>query len=294
MTMSGMRSMSVGLSLALAAALVLPAGSLRAAEFDTEGVNPGRWTMDLEAAKKQAAGKKTVLLLNFSGSDWCGWCKLMEKDVFSQQAWRDYAAGNVAMVVIDFPQGKDIVPEKYVRRNEELKDTFDVEGFPTFVVLDSDGATELGRLSAGRDKTPESFIAELRALCRYRPAEVDAYAAGLNEEDAAAYRRMVAEIAAAHRIVREQKESLAAAGRKMEEAEGRIVALQESAADFRAARLGEEKLKEYRDIKEQLAEATKELQEWLAGKPQRSDENNRRYQEMQAKLQSLAARLGGF
>jgi molecular chaperone DnaK (HSP70) len=123
---------------------------------------------------------------------------------------------------------------------------------------------------------------------------VDAYAAGLNEEDAAAYRRMVAEIAAAHRIVREQKESLAAAGRKMEEAEGRIVALQESAADFRAARLGEEKLKEYRDIKEQLAEATKELQEWLAGKPQRSDENNRRYQEMQAKLQSLAARLGGF
>jgi len=289
----GMRTVAAGLALALAAAAVA-AGGARAGEVDVDGFTPGKWTMDLDAARKHAAGQKTVILLNFTGSDWCGWCTLMEKTVFSQQAWKDHAAKDVATVVVDFPQNKGLVPEKYAKRNEELKTRFGIEGFPTFVILDSDGETELGRLGAGRDKTPESFIAELRGVCRYRPAEVEAYAGKLPADAAAAYRKLAADIAESRKTAKEQKELAAAAEKKAEEAERKIAQLQESAAEFRATQAGEEKLKEYRELKDQLAKAKQELQEWLATKPQRSEENTKKYQEMGAKVQKLAKQLGEF
>ena len=49
-----------------------------------EGAKLGHWTMDFDAATKLAAEKKVPLMLNFTGSDWCGWCKLMDKNVFAE------------------------------------------------------------------------------------------------------------------------------------------------------------------------------------------------------------------
>ena len=120
--------------------------------------------MDLEAAKKLAAEKQLPILLNFTGSDWCYWCKLMEKNVFTQPAWKAYAKDSIIMVLIDFPRDKTAVPEKYKERNDALKNQYGISGYPTFVLLKPDGTNEQGRLKAGRNKTPASFVKELEAL----------------------------------------------------------------------------------------------------------------------------------
>ena len=117
--------------------------------------------MDVEAAKKWAAEKQLPILLNFTGSDWCGWCKLMEKNVFTKPDWKSYAGEHIVMVLIDFPRDQTAVPEKYKARNKSLKDQYGISGYPTFVLLAPDGTTEVARLKAGRNKTPESFIKEI-------------------------------------------------------------------------------------------------------------------------------------
>ncbi|MGD9782041.1 MAG: thioredoxin family protein [Kiritimatiellia bacterium] len=126
-----------------------------------EGAVAGEWTMDLDAAKALAAETGLPLFLNFTGSDWCGWCRMMDKQVFSQEAWKTYAKKNFVLVWIDFPRDKSLVPDAFAERNAKLMQEFGVGGFPTYVLLDSDGHTRLGQAGASRDATPERFIAEL-------------------------------------------------------------------------------------------------------------------------------------
>ena len=130
----------------------------------TEGAQPGEWTMDVAAAKTLAAEKNLPLLLNFTGSDWCGWCKIMERQVFSQEAWKAYAKEHFVLVWIDFPKDKSLVPEAFVERNQQLSREFDVGGYPTYILLDPDGQTRLGQAGASREATPESFIENLETL----------------------------------------------------------------------------------------------------------------------------------
>lgn len=140
-----------------------PMEGLSKEDFDVDGAKIGRWTMDLEAAQKRAAEKQLPLLMNFTGSDWCYWCKLMEKNVFTQPEWSAYATNHIVMVLIDFPRNKTAVPEKYKERNNVLKEQYGIRSYPTFILLKPDGITELARLKAGRDKTPAGFIKEVKA-----------------------------------------------------------------------------------------------------------------------------------
>ena len=76
----------------------------------TSGAELGKWTMDFDAAKTLAAEKEVPILINFTGSDWCGWCKLMDREVFSKAEWQQYAAESLVLVWIDFPRDKALVP----------------------------------------------------------------------------------------------------------------------------------------------------------------------------------------
>lgn len=160
-----------------------------------EGAKVGHWTMDYDAAVKLAAQKKLPLMLNFTGSDWCGWCKLMDENVFAKPEWQKFAAQNAILVTLDFPKDKSIVPEKYVSRNEQLKNQFKVEGYPTYVILESDGKTQIGQLGAGQDKTPKSFIAEFQGVIKTSPAGIAAYIKE-NPSKATAFKKAIAEVEA--------------------------------------------------------------------------------------------------
>ena len=165
-------------------------------KIELEGAKVGVWTMDYDAAVELAGEKKLPLILNFTGSDWCGWCKLMDKNVFAEEVWKTYAKDNVLLVTLDFPRDKSIVPEKYVKRNEKLQEQFGVRGFPTYVVLDNDGKTKLGQLGAGRDKTPSTFIDEFKGVVRMSAGAIEAFLKDFAENDAALQQRRAASVAA--------------------------------------------------------------------------------------------------
>jgi len=147
----------------------------QAGDVQTEGAKVGKWTMDFGAASKLAKEKKLPMMLNFTGSDWCGWCKLMDKSVFAEKKWQEFAGENVVLVTLDFPKDKSIVPEKYVERNSKLQAQFGVRGYPSYVILDSDGETKLGQLGAGKGKTPSSFIDEFNGVVRMSASSIEAY-----------------------------------------------------------------------------------------------------------------------
>jgi protein disulfide-isomerase len=161
--MIGLRSTLAGLLMGL---LALAAQEDGVDAILLEGVKAGRWTMDFDAARKDAARKNLPLLLNFTGSDWCGWCKVMDDSVFHKDEWKEFAADHVVLVTIDFPRDKNIVPAKWKERNSQLKKHFGVRGYPTYVIVAPDGTTKLGHLGANGGKTPESFIKEFRKILK--------------------------------------------------------------------------------------------------------------------------------
>lgn len=100
-----------------------------------------------------------MLLLDFTGSDWCHWCMKTEQDVLEKQEFKDYAIKSLVLVKLDFPD-KKILPGEVKAQNERLKTQFNITGYPTFVLLDKNGR-ELGRLSGYYEGGPKAYIAML-------------------------------------------------------------------------------------------------------------------------------------
>ena len=82
----------------------------------------------------------------FSGSDWCTWCKKLEKEVLSTEAFRKGATNTYELVYIDNPNDKDVLSEHGKKNNRRLTNEYRVRGFPTVLVLDGEGkkVAELG------------------------------------------------------------------------------------------------------------------------------------------------------
>lgn len=154
--------MRIARTAGLLTACLLTAYVASAASVRMDGHVPGEWTMDLDAAQAYAKEHNRAIFMAFSGSDWCGWCRMMDRNVFQRPAWRKYAEANLVLVLIDFPRDKTLVPAKYVQRNNQLKNEYGIDGFPTYVLLDGETGGEAARLGAARDATPESMIAQVR------------------------------------------------------------------------------------------------------------------------------------
>ena len=166
----------------------------------TEGAEPGKWTQDFDAAVKLAKEKHLPLFVNFTGSDWCGWCKLMDRKVFAEKDWEAYAKENLLLVTIDFPSNKSLVPEKYMERNQKLKRKFGVGGYPAYIVLDEDGETKVGQLGASKDASPKSFIQQVKGVLRFTEAGIKSATAKLSEEKAKEYQ----ELLSAHKSAKQE------------------------------------------------------------------------------------------
>ena len=267
---------------------------LMAGDVDIKGAVPGKWTMDIDAATKLAAKKQLPILINFSGSDWCGWCKLMDKNVFSKKEWKDYAESDLLMVMIDFPKDKSIVPKQFAERNDKLKADYEVSGFPTFILLDSDAKTELSRLGAGKDKTPANFIQEIKLASRYRAGEVERFTNTLKKDKKAEYLKIVSAITAKGNAITAKKLQIAEAYESIEDAMKEVAELKLKAAAFRAASMGADKLKQYEALKTDMDKAQTELEAWLKSEPEKTEANMKLFQSMSGEIQDIAAQLGEF
>lgn len=278
----------------LSTALLLSATCAYAEEAAKSGAEVGEWTQDYDAAVKLAQEKKLPMLLNFSGSDWCGWCKLMVKNVFSKKEWQDYAKENIVLVLVDFPKDKSLVPEKFRDRNEALQDQFGVRGFPTFIILDCDGKTQLGKLGASREATPKSFIADLSKNLTYCVGEVEKYASKLKGADKAEYMGLMKKLSANKKGIAGAKKSIAEAKKQIEELEEQTDAIKAEATEFRAAQKGEAALKEYKAMKAKHDQAKQELDDWLESSPKQNKENYEKMQKMRQNIRELNDKLSAF
>jgi thioredoxin-related protein len=98
------------------------------------------WKTDVAKAQEQAKKEKKLVLLDFTGSDWCGWCIKLNHDTFSKQEWADYAKKNLVLVEVDFPRSKEL-SDSVKKQNEALQKKYKVEGFPTIIVINPEGKT---------------------------------------------------------------------------------------------------------------------------------------------------------
>jgi thioredoxin-related protein len=111
------------------------------------------WMTDYDKALQEAKKTDKAVLIDFTGSDWCGWCIRLKQEVFDTEAFQKWADKNVVLVEIDMPRQKQL-PEALHRQNESLRLKYHIQGFPTIVFLDSQGK-EVGRsgyLAGGPDK----------------------------------------------------------------------------------------------------------------------------------------------
>jgi protein disulfide-isomerase len=114
------------------------------------------WGEDYEAALKEAGKEGKYLLMNFSGSDWCVWCKRLDGEVFSQDAFKTWAEDNLVLLLVDSPRSKEI-DEAVVEQNNVLKTKYDIRGFPTVILLNPKGevAAQTGYQYGGAEKYVE-------------------------------------------------------------------------------------------------------------------------------------------
>jgi protein disulfide-isomerase len=138
----------------VAAAVSLVFAPLSRAESD--------WLHDWNKAQEEAKSNHKLLFLNFTGSDWCGWCIKFDKDVLSQPQFKNFAHDNLVLVELDFPRRKS-QPTEEKKQNVQLAQQYEVLGFPTIVVLNSNGQ-KVWQFDGYFPGGLEAFIAQLQKL----------------------------------------------------------------------------------------------------------------------------------
>jgi protein disulfide-isomerase len=127
--------------------------SLSASAFAKTG-----WEDDFEKGLAKAKAENKLALVDFTGSDWCIWCKRLDGEIFSKAKFKEYVKDKYVLIEVDFPQMKKLT-KKRQEANNALAEKYKVSGYPTVVVLDGE-ANEVGRLGY-TEGGPEAFIAKL-------------------------------------------------------------------------------------------------------------------------------------
>jgi thioredoxin-related protein len=120
------------------------------------------WTENFTQAKSTAATEKKDLLLDFTGSDWCGWCIRLDKEVFAQPEYVKAAPDMFVHVKLDFPRNKSKITPEVKAQNEKLAKTYPIRGFPTIYLIDATGKpyAKAGYMRGG----PKPYLANLKKL----------------------------------------------------------------------------------------------------------------------------------
>lgn len=121
------------------------------------------WIQDFAKAKEQAKAEKKDLLIDFTGSDWCGWCIKLDKEVFSQSAFTGAAPKDFILVKLDFPNDESLVTPEIKKQNEQLGKQYSIRGYPTILLTDADGVVygQTGYKAGGPDKYV-AMLAEMK------------------------------------------------------------------------------------------------------------------------------------
>ena len=158
-------------ALTMVTSLVAQGTSTEAYKSEKEG-----WLVDIDEAYAEAKRTKKPILANFTGSDWCGWCKKLDKDVFNKPEFQKWAEENVVLLELDFPR-RFKLPQENAMKNERVKQSFQqlglVRGFPTILLFDISEKgkqaydfTLLGK--TGYTKTVAKFTGDVEDMMKLR------------------------------------------------------------------------------------------------------------------------------
>jgi len=130
-----------------------------------DAARSAEWLTDAEAAQAKAKQENKFVMLDFTGSDWCGWCKKLKREVFDTPEFVQFAQTKLVLVEVDFPHAQTLALLQQ-RANAKLQSTYRVTGYPTLVVLDPTGreVARLGYVSGG----PSAFISRFEQATRAR------------------------------------------------------------------------------------------------------------------------------
>lgn len=125
-------------------------------------INTPLWLNNLDEAKLEAKENHKLIVLNFSGSDWCGPCIKMHKQLFDSEEFKAYSKENLVLVNADFPRMKKNQPDKkQLAINSALADKYNKEGiFPLTLLLDASGKI-IKRWEGLPKVTPAEFVSQI-------------------------------------------------------------------------------------------------------------------------------------
>lgn len=126
---------------------------------------PSGWGEDFAAAQKTAAAGDKLILLAFSGSDWCGWCVKMDKEVYSDKKFVREAKKDFELVMIDSPANQEILSPLAKKQNPGLVKKYGIRGFPSSILVHPDG-TVAKRFGGYQRGGPEAFLEKLKAAAK--------------------------------------------------------------------------------------------------------------------------------
>ena len=92
------------------------------------------WFTNFNDAKAKAIKEQKPMLIDFTGSDWCGWCIKLDEEVFSQADFQEFASDSLVLVEIDFPKNK-VQSEELKVQNKALAKKYSIRGYPTILLL---------------------------------------------------------------------------------------------------------------------------------------------------------------
>ena len=141
---------------------ILPLLFISLTSFTNNEISP-KWNTDYKFAFTHAASEHKMILLNFSGSDWCGPCIKLHKEVFTQDTFSSIAETSLVLVNADFPRAKkNQLSKDQQRLNDELADKYNHQGdFPLTVLINSDG--QVIKAWTGYPANVDDFFEDLRS-----------------------------------------------------------------------------------------------------------------------------------
>lgn len=145
-------------------------------DADSYSAHQDGWLVNLDEAYEISKKTGKPILANFTGSDWCGWCKRLSANVFVHDEFKKWASDNVVLLELDYPRRTQI-PTKYRQQNANLQRAFQVRGFPTIWVfnLDKDANTNQFNIEAlgktGYAKTVTDFTSGVDQMITRKEGE---------------------------------------------------------------------------------------------------------------------------
>ena len=123
------------------------------------------WSESLVDAMALAKSRSKLILANFTGSDWCVFCKKLEKEVFSTPDFEAWANENFILLKLDLPTEKVKQDPATRKQNQDLVKKFEISGYPTVVILTADG-NEVARKAGYSEKGAKPWIAVVTELMK--------------------------------------------------------------------------------------------------------------------------------